>query len=50
MALVPEGLARVETIAGAGHFAWKDVSDDVYWPVVREFVISGAAVSEEPTT
>lgn len=36
---LPEGLAQLEVIAGAGHFTWLDAPDR-FWPVVIEFVHS----------
>jgi pimeloyl-ACP methyl ester carboxylesterase len=34
---MPSGRARLEVIANAGHFAWRDAPGR-YWPVVTEFV------------
>jgi pimeloyl-ACP methyl ester carboxylesterase len=34
---LPDGVARLEVIEGAGHFPWKDVPDR-YWPLLDEFV------------
>lgn len=34
---LPEGIARLEVVEGAGHFTWKD-SPDRYWPLVTDFV------------
>lgn len=34
---LPEGIARLEIIDGAGHFAWLD-SPDRYWPMIIEFI------------
>jgi pimeloyl-ACP methyl ester carboxylesterase len=34
---LPEGLARLEIITGAGHFPWKDAPAR-YWPLITEFV------------
>jgi pimeloyl-ACP methyl ester carboxylesterase len=34
---LPEGIARLEIIDGAGHFTWKD-SPDRYWPMIIEFI------------
>ena len=39
---LPEGLARLEIIAGAGHFTWMDAPDR-YWPVVTRFLRSVTA-------
>ena len=32
---LPEGIARLEVIEGAGHFPWLDAPDR-YWPLVSE--------------
>ena len=37
VAALPTGLARLEILEGAGHFAWKDVPE-TYWPLLTEFV------------
>lgn len=34
---LPEGLAQLEVIPGAGHFPWKDAPDR-YWPAVTGFI------------
>jgi pimeloyl-ACP methyl ester carboxylesterase len=34
---LPEGVAQLEIIAGAGHFTWKDAPDR-YWPPIIEFI------------
>lgn len=34
---LPDRLARLEVLDGAGHFPWKDVPDR-YWPLMIEFV------------
>jgi pimeloyl-ACP methyl ester carboxylesterase len=34
---LPEGLARLEVVEGAGHFTWKDAPER-YWPLVIDFV------------
>jgi len=39
---LPEGLARLEIIAGTGHFTWMDALDR-YWPVVTRFLRSVTA-------
>jgi len=39
---LPEGLARLEAIAGAGHFTWMDAPDR-YWPAVTRFFRSVTA-------
>jgi pimeloyl-ACP methyl ester carboxylesterase len=36
---IPAGLARLEVLEGAGHFAWRDVPDRD-WPIVTGFVAS----------
>jgi pimeloyl-ACP methyl ester carboxylesterase len=36
-AALPEGMARLEVVQGAGHFPWKDAPDR-YWPLLAEFV------------
>ena len=36
---LPEGLARLEIIAGAGHFTWMDAPHR-YWPMIIEFINS----------
>jgi proline iminopeptidase len=36
---LPEELARLEVIEGAGHFTWEDAPDR-YWPVLLDFVKS----------
>jgi proline iminopeptidase len=38
---LPPGAARVEIVAGAGHFPWRD-QPDAYWPVLTGFVASCA--------
>jgi pimeloyl-ACP methyl ester carboxylesterase len=38
---LPAGRARLEVIAGAGHFPWRDAPDR-YWPLVSEFVATAA--------
>ena len=37
---LPDRLARLEVIEGAGHFTWKDAPDR-YWPLLVEFVTRG---------
>jgi pimeloyl-ACP methyl ester carboxylesterase len=37
VAALPDGLARLEIIDGAGHFTWMD-NPDRFWPVIIEFV------------
>jgi pimeloyl-ACP methyl ester carboxylesterase len=34
---LPEGIAQLEVIAGAGHFTWLDAPDR-FWPTIIEFV------------
>ena len=34
---LPEGVAQLEVIAGAGHFTWLDAPDR-FWPIIIEFV------------
>ena len=34
---LPEGIARLEIIAGAGHFTWKGTPDR-YWPMIIQFI------------
>lgn len=34
---LPEDVAQLEVIAGAGHWAWKDAPDS-YWPMMTEFI------------
>jgi pimeloyl-ACP methyl ester carboxylesterase len=36
---LPEGIAQLRIIGGAGHFTWKDAPDR-YWPVITEFIAS----------
>ena len=38
-AALPEGIAQLEVIDGAGHFTWMDVPDR-FWPTIIEFVDS----------
>lgn len=37
-----QGSARLEVVAGAGHFPWKDAPNR-YWPLLREFVTTVGA-------
>lgn len=37
VASLPEGVAQLEIIDGAGHFTWLDAPDR-YWPVIVEFI------------
>ena len=41
---LPDGIARLEVIEGAGHFSWKDAPDR-YWPRLNEFVITATVTS-----
>ena len=34
---LPEGIARLEVVAAAGHFTWMDAPDR-YWPMLLDFV------------
>ena len=34
---LPDGVARLEVIEGAGHFPWKDAPER-YWPLLIDFV------------
>jgi len=38
---LPDGIARLEVMKGAGHFPWKDVPEQ-YWPLLVEFVMTAA--------
>jgi pimeloyl-ACP methyl ester carboxylesterase len=42
VAALPDGPVRLEVLAGAGHFPWKDVPGR-YWQVLADFVTSTAA-------
>ena len=42
VAALPEGIARLEVIDGAGHWAWKDAPDR-FWPMIIEFIRSTTA-------
>jgi proline iminopeptidase len=37
---LPDGIARLEVIEGAGHFTWRDAPDR-YWPLLVDFVSAG---------
>jgi pimeloyl-ACP methyl ester carboxylesterase len=37
LAGLPDGIGRLELIAGAGHFPWLDASD-AYWRVIGDFL------------
>jgi pimeloyl-ACP methyl ester carboxylesterase len=41
---LPAGIARLEVIEGAGHFAWMDAPDR-YWPLILDFVEATAGTS-----
>jgi proline iminopeptidase len=40
------GRARLEVVAGAGHFTWRDAPDR-YWPLLTEFVTANAVARLE---
>ena len=42
---LPDGIARLEVIGGAGHFPWRDAPDP-YWRLVSDFVGSAAGARE----
>ena len=42
---LPDGIARLEIIPGAGHFTWLD-RPDVYWPMLQAFVRDVAAEAQ----
>jgi len=39
---LPQGIARLEVIDGAGHFPWNDAPDS-YWPAIIDFLTSTTA-------
>jgi pimeloyl-ACP methyl ester carboxylesterase len=39
LAALPRNIAQLEVIAGAGHWAWKDVPDR-YWSIIEDFIAS----------
>ena len=39
VAALPAGLAQLEIISGAGHWAWKDVPER-FWPMIVAFIQS----------
>ena len=41
---LPDRHARLEVLAGAGHFPWKDVPER-YWPLLIDFVTSVGGAS-----
>jgi pimeloyl-ACP methyl ester carboxylesterase len=41
VAALPEGIAQLEVIGGAGHFTWLDAPNR-YWPMLVEFIRGGA--------
>ncbi len=41
---LPEGIATLEVIEGAGHFTWKDAPDR-YWPLIADFITTSATVA-----
>jgi pimeloyl-ACP methyl ester carboxylesterase len=46
VAALPEGIATLEVIEGAGHFTWKDAPDR-YWPLVTDFVRASRSSTTE---
>jgi len=42
VAALPEGIAQLELIDGAGHFTWMDAPER-YWPMIMEFIGSTTA-------
>jgi proline iminopeptidase len=44
---LPDGIAQLAIIAGAGHFTWKD-APDLYWPVLAEFISRTTVPRREP--
>jgi pimeloyl-ACP methyl ester carboxylesterase len=38
---LPDGLAQLEILDDAGHFAWRDAPDR-YWPILLDFVAATA--------
>jgi pimeloyl-ACP methyl ester carboxylesterase len=46
VAALPEGIAQLKVIDGAGHFTWLDAPDR-YWPLIVEF-IHGTSGREHP--
>jgi pimeloyl-ACP methyl ester carboxylesterase len=44
---LPDGIAQLAIIAGAGHFTWMD-APDLYWPVLAEFITSTTGPRREP--
>jgi pimeloyl-ACP methyl ester carboxylesterase len=45
---LPEGIAQLEVIAGAGHFTWLDAPDR-FWPTIIEFVHTTIGRERVPT-
>jgi proline iminopeptidase len=41
---LPEGIAQLRVIEGAGHWAWKDAPDR-FWPMIIEFIQSSSSGS-----
>lgn len=39
---LPDGIAKLEVLEGAGHFLWKDIPDR-YWPLISDFVTTKGA-------
>jgi pimeloyl-ACP methyl ester carboxylesterase len=46
---LPEDIAQLEVIDGAGHWAWKDAPDR-YWPMIIEFIRTTQAAEGARTT
>jgi pimeloyl-ACP methyl ester carboxylesterase len=40
---LPQGIAQLEVIEGAGHFTWMDAPER-YWPMIIEFIDSTSAI------
>ncbi len=45
---LPEGIARLEVIDGAGHWAWKDAPDR-FWPMMFDFIDSAVGAARVET-
>lgn len=48
VAALPEGLARLEVIEGAGRFTWTDAPER-YWPMLVEFIAGRAGGRRSPS-